>query len=443
MLQHRRTLIIAFATLLLVSIYRFHHISQHYESPLWIHRGRNDGPVLNNTLGFEKIFVINLPSRRDRRDGMTVAGAVSHLNFTFVEGSTEDSAISSSFADRSSGEERAGAKLPHSAFAGARGSWRSHMNVLQAIVGQSLGSALVLEDDVDWDVRLKAQMREFAAASRTWLHAHAEDAKRKSSSHSSEASVLSGSKPRFDDTIRLPSGSFSSMSMLGRRRNGSPYGDDWDVLWLGHCGADLPATREVERKGEGEGGSGDGNLPSLVVSISDDATVPAPKHLKPHPFALLDDLAEAYPVHTRVVHAANGNVCSLAYAVSQSGARKLLWRFNREGFVDQWDLMLRDYCMGKYERRDGEDMRGEAVTQAYIEPVCLTVQPPLISHHYAGEEGGASVSNIRGQGGGLARAKKGTPYIRFSVQENLRRLVAGVPVDELVDQLPDKGDTLW
>jgi hypothetical protein len=236
-----------------------------------------------------------------------------------------------------------------------------------------------------------------------------------------------------------------------------PYGDDWDVLWLGHCGADLPTARHDTPSTPLSSSS----FSSLKIAIRNDISVPSPKHLKPHPFALRDKLAVVYPAQTRIVHAVNGNACSLAYAVSQRGARKLLWRFLREGFVYQWDMMLRDYCMGEYEDEEG-DGRGERGKEGgtrgkeSVSLVCLTVQPPLISHHYAGEGsakvgggggggggGGASVSNIRGQGGGFARGKKGTPYVRLSVQANLRRLTTGFPMDELVDQLPDDGNTLW
>ncbi|KAK5636440.1 hypothetical protein RRF57_012152 [Xylaria bambusicola] len=157
------------------------------------------------------------------------------------------------------------------------------------------------------------------------------------------------------------------------------------------------------------------------------------------PFALHDALADAYPAYTRVVHASRGNVCSLAYAVSQGGARKLIRRFNEDGLVAQWDLMLRDYCSGG----DTEQHKGVEEGKKYRESlVCLTVQPPLICHRYEAG-GGASVSDIRGQGGGFAREKMGSPYIRLSVQGNLDRLLAGYPEERLVDQLPDYGNTLW
>ncbi|KAI1741981.1 hypothetical protein F4680DRAFT_414076 [Xylaria scruposa] len=482
MLQHRRTLTIIITTLSLVCFYRLRFNSPDHSPPPWIRSSQDDENALNSTLGFAEIFVINLPSRRDRRDAMAMAGAVSSINLTFLNGLTgSDSATGISSTGKST---NAGTKSSHSASAGARGSWHSHMNAVQMIVTRGLGSALVLEDDVDWDVRLQTQMGTFAKAARMWLDAEEEKRKRISGHRnlkvtrsqrvgrrlmglvpssiserrekrgpkteslmepdsSSENDYRKAADKGFErDTIPLPPNLHLDNPGYGTHAKG-PYGDDWDILWLGHCGADLPATQQEPLPSRRNQFSPS----SLTISILDDATVPEPKHLKPHPFALHDRLGEMYPPHTRVVHAVNGNVCSLAYAVSQTGARKLLGRFRRKGFVDQWDLMLRDYCMGEYEedRDGGEEHENSEVGdegENSRAPVCLTVQPPLISHHYAGEEG-ASVSNIRGQGGGLARGKKGTPYVRLSVQENLSRLVAGFPMHKLVDQLPDDGEPLW
>ncbi|KAK7218984.1 hypothetical protein V2G26_006987 [Clonostachys chloroleuca] len=61
--------------------------------------------IYNTTLGFEKIFVFGLPERTDRRDDAAVFGC-----------------------------------------------WRAHMDVIQQVIKRNLNSALILEDDVDWDV---------------------------------------------------------------------------------------------------------------------------------------------------------------------------------------------------------------------------------------------------------------------------------------------------
>ncbi|OTA62748.1 glycosyltransferase family 25 protein [Hypoxylon sp. EC38] len=373
--------------------------------------------VFNKTLGFSKIFVINLPYRTDRRDAMALAGAVSNLTFTWIDGVSGDQVPDSVVSLGQGGRS-----------AGAKGSWRSHMNALQAVVRDNLQSALIMEDDIDWDIRIKSQLQTFASASRIWLR------ESKSDKHQNElldlvppslirkgnaaAAVVGGSQK---STIQL-----YSMRGVDSKARQNVYGDGWDVLWLGHCGADFPSERF--------------SISPLRIAIPNDATVPAPKHLKPHPFALQDKLGEVYPPHTRVVHASSGNVCSLAYAVSHQGARKLLSEFDAH-YDTQWDLMLQKWCEGKYAsknplRADSEE-KGDKKLQGTL-PVCITVQPPLFSHYYA--KGGSS--NIQGQGGGYAKST-GSPYIRLSVRENLKRLVAGALESEMVDQLPDDGRTIW
>ncbi|OTA93173.1 glycosyltransferase family 25 protein, partial [Hypoxylon sp. CO27-5] len=343
---------------------------------------------------FSKIFVINLPYRTDRRDAMALAGAVSNLTFTWIDGLSGDQVPDSVVSLGQGGRS-----------AGAKGSWRSHMNALQAVVRDNLQSALIMEDDIDWDIRIKSQLQAFASASRIWLR---------------ENDAAAAVRDSEGNTMQL-----NSVTGVDSKAGQSVYGDDWDVLWLGHCGAGFPSERS--------------SIPPLRIAIPNDATVPAPKHLKPHPFALQDKLGEVYPPHTRVVHASSGNVCSLAYAVSHQGARKLLSEFDAH-YHTQWDLMLQKWCEGKYAttspyRADAE--KGDKKLRETL-PVCITVQPPFFSHYYA--KGGSS--NIQGQGGGYAKGT-GSPYIRLSVRENLKRLVAGASESEMVDQLPDDGRAIW
>ncbi|KAI0837900.1 glycosyltransferase family 25 protein [Hypoxylon sp. FL0890] len=374
------------------------------------------GDVVNRTLGFSKIFVINLPSRTDRRDAMALAGAVSNLTFTWIDG-VAGNQVSDLVMPLGQGGRSSGAK----------GSWRSHMNALRAVVRDNLQSALIMEDDIDWDIRIKSQLQTFASASRTWLRESKSDKRQNElldfvppsllARRGAVAAVAGHSENAVQST---------SAAGVANQAHQTPYGDDWDVLWLGHCGADLPSDQSP--------------IPPLRVAIPNDETVPAPKHLKPHPFALQDKLGKEYPPHTRIVHASSGNVCSLAYAVSHRGARKLLSEFDAH-YETQWDLMLQKWCEGKYATKDKSLSDAEAKGDTKFQeagPVCITVQPPLFSHYYA--KGGSS--NIVGQGGGYAKGT-GSPYIRFSVRENLKRLVTGAPDSELVDQLPDDGKTIW
>jgi hypothetical protein len=51
----------------------------------------------------------------------------------------------------------------------SKGSWRAHLNAIQAVVEQDMGSALVLEDDLDWDIRLKEQIIAFGKGVRALI----------------------------------------------------------------------------------------------------------------------------------------------------------------------------------------------------------------------------------------------------------------------------------
>ncbi|KAL2178333.1 glycosyltransferase family 25 protein [Thermothelomyces heterothallicus CBS 202.75] len=359
--------------------------------------------ILNSTLGFQHIFAINLPSRTDRRDALVLAAALSGLDITWVNGvSGEDVDDRVLPGDPSISRELS---------LGKRGSWRAHMNVLQRIVDENITSALILEDDADWDVRLKSQMQVFAQAARAFT-------------------LPSWNGRSVAEQFRDPPGQELPLNQLPqrtRRPRLTPYGDDWDVLWLGHCGTGFPEpTRGAPTS-------------SFRVTIRNDDTVPPPQHLRPHPFALQDALSETYPPHTRVVHAVSRTVCTQAYAVSQQGARKLLWQFGLQTLTTGWDLMLRDWCDGLYDSSD-TDADADAGPEVSDDdrprpPLCVTAQPPLFSHHY----GRGAASDITAPGGGFVnKEKEMTPYVRRSVRLNMERLVNG---QEAVEQWKCEGES--
>lgn len=142
---------------------------------------------------------------------MTLMGAATGLHFTFLP-------------------EVAGTAVPDSAMPpGAegctdkvRGSWRAHMDALWYIVDRNLPSAMILEDDLDWDVRIAAQARDFAVASRALLQ------------------PLAGGGRQFADPtypvvreqdagLDPPPLKFEDLPRTQAPET-SPYGDGWDVL---------------------------------------------------------------------------------------------------------------------------------------------------------------------------------------------------------------------
>jgi hypothetical protein len=73
---------------------------------------------------FQQIFTINLPSRTDRRDAMTVAAALSNLDVTWINGIAGNEVLDKVLPGNA--EDRLGGFT-----VGSKGSWRAHMNVLQ------------------------------------------------------------------------------------------------------------------------------------------------------------------------------------------------------------------------------------------------------------------------------------------------------------------------
>ncbi|KAE8144471.1 hypothetical protein BDV25DRAFT_93075 [Aspergillus avenaceus] len=140
--------------------------------------------IQNETLGFQKILCINLPSRTDKRDAITLGSSLTQFHVDWVDGISGDSVSEKAYPPHLNDPGRP------ALLKGEIGSWRAHMNAMQKMLADDLTTALILEDDVDWDITLKTQLQEFALGNHALQKHH----------HSS-----------------------------------SPYGD-WDLLWLGHCG---------------------------------------------------------------------------------------------------------------------------------------------------------------------------------------------------------------
>lgn len=260
---------------------------------------------------------------------------------------------------------------------GLVGAWRAHINVLRTIVEQNITSALILEGDIDWDIRLKAQMLDFARASRLLVQPGQED--RTFDVH--------------DEPLVKPTT--------------SPYGDidRWDLLWLGHCGAEFPQSQTGIRQGR--------------VTIFNDETVPQSQHYDREWGSA--ELIRAYPNHTRVVHRSRMNVCSLAYGVTQAGARRFLYELGIRQLNDAMDIMMREMCDGLA----GRPMHN-----------CLTVQPQIFQHHRpVGSK--ASFSEIQDHGEGYNEVAY-TRNIRWSTRLNFRKLLDGQTdyVDLWQDDMP-------
>jgi hypothetical protein len=337
------------------------------------------------------------------------------------------------------------------------------------IVEENITSALIFEDDADWDVRIHSQLETFALAAQLLVE-QGDDPLSDYESYESPDTEFDSGLHRFalshrpiPKTIHTASLS-SAMSRARRARRphvssansnpASPYGDPskWDIMWLGHCGASYP--RPLENISTPD------RLPpppltlqDAILSQPDDPTVPLPRHLRWHPFGPLDPLAESHPPRTRVYHrTAGGTYCTVAYGVSQRGARRILHQIGTKRWDEIYDIELGIWC-ARADGEDDEDGKEGAATAAASERlrqgqgevvpgreqedeasrkrrerVCITTQPPVFAMSRGGE------SDIAAIAGGMVRAAE-TRYIRFSVRRNLERLLRGE--SQMVDQWPD------
>ncbi|XP_044717518.1 glycosyltransferase family 25 [Hirsutella rhossiliensis] len=291
----------------------------------------------NRTLGFERVIAISLPERSDKRDALDLMASLTEFDIDW-----EDGVKASSIAEKA---VPYGISLDR-AKENFLGSWRGHMNIIRRIVETGISSALILEDDVDWDVHLKSQLSNIAQGTRH---------------------VLGESASSFPPD--------------------SPYGDGWDVLWLGHCGE---------------------------YAIQDDETMPS--------YSRVTQWVDwgAFPPHTRLVHLSGLPVCSFAYAVSQKAAKKILYALSIDGLHTEFDNALAALC------RDGR-------SDASYHLKCLSVNPTIIFHHKPkGRLTGDSDINSQGEDGG-ERQEGFTESIKWSMRLNLKNILLGRPLEQQFD----------
>ncbi|BFZ62487.1 hypothetical protein YB2330_003581 [Saitoella coloradoensis] len=247
--------------------------------------------IQNATLGFGALVLISLDFRTDRRDALTLITSTSDLEITKVVNGVRSEDIHDKgypFGGWQTNPLWDMAKL---------GSWRSHMNALKYIVDNKIETALILEDDVDWDVHVKSQLSSFALALR-------------------------------NSNLRSP--------YTPEEIQNAPYGLDWDTLHLGT------------------------SLSEMAPAPFDDlyALYHDPHRTPPEVIAHKGACGEKdwycwadIMTHTacndtsRVLYPSYGSVGLVAFAVTLKGAQKLLYELSWVGLNNTVDYSIRGLHM--------------------------------------------------------------------------------------------------
>ncbi|KAA8569806.1 hypothetical protein EYC84_002149 [Monilinia fructicola] len=98
-------------------------------------------------MGLGAILMAILPDRTDQIDTASLMSSYLDIEITIIDGVT-------TVLEKT--RPPGGAKLKK----GQIGCWRAHMNMMRYIVDHRLETALILEADVDWDIRIKDQLEE-------------------------------------------------------------------------------------------------------------------------------------------------------------------------------------------------------------------------------------------------------------------------------------------
>ncbi|KAK4691362.1 hypothetical protein P7C71_g5621, partial [Lecanoromycetidae sp. Uapishka_2] len=285
---------------------------------------------------FEKVFVLNLPERTDKLDLFALASSVTGFAFNVIKG-VKGAEINNKSLPTLNGAPTSDNPDKE----GIIGCWRAHMDAAQAIIRDRLSTVLILEDDADWDTHLKDQLELFAQGSQ-----------------------------------------FVTGTPRGKTPH-SPYGDDWDLLWLGHCGTGI--SDESERR----------------FVIENDFTVP-PTEGRLNYAGVPDLEKDGYDKRTRIVFPANWGVCMYAYALSYHGAQKLLRSQSTLQSLQPIDLAIGGMC--------GDEFK------------CIGVFPQLFDTHKAAGRVGRD-SDMRTPSEGEHRDKSFTANIVHSTKLNLDLLL--------------------
>ncbi|KAM3537218.1 hypothetical protein ARSEF1564_009858 [Beauveria bassiana] len=239
----------------------------------------------NRTLGFSSIQFINMPGRFDRSDAATLQAHMAGIDYVEVTGVTSEAI------------KDVGMPPEHTTYLkpGEKGCWRAHANIWNQMLRDQSPAVLVLESDAGWDLEIRDIMSRASHQFTYLLHKY--DSK----------PLPSPDYEKRRQTHALSSA--SSAPPLVLNPDDPWHSTHWDLLSVGQCWED-------EKRGDES------------ITYPDPSVAPG-----------MDFYGRPLGAE-RVLRRSGGIVCTTAYAISQTGAAKLLLR----GAVDldaPVDLIMR------------------------------------------------------------------------------------------------------
>ncbi|KAK2882733.1 hypothetical protein FQN49_000045 [Arthroderma sp. PD_2] len=260
-------------------------------------------PALKNrTLGFERLIVVSAGTQW-RINGLRKAAQFSGIDFDIPAQPN----WSENEVDRFRGIHDASRKSKIGP--GQTRAWLGHLNAIQDMITRGESTALFMEDDVDWDIAIKQQLDRVAPLIRQ----------------------VSGSRPVI-------------------KNQSSPYGDAWDMLWLGHCYDRIPYV--------------------IPASYIDDTLPDSPAYFEN------DGTYTNFPQYLRMVYMSETPACMYAYALTAASARRV-HALAKGGMDKDISFHFMKWCRAGILR-------------------CVTVNPELFHQHKQAGERSSEVAVLQG-----------------------------------------------
>ncbi|KAF2122701.1 hypothetical protein BDV96DRAFT_639269 [Lophiotrema nucula] len=230
----------------------------------------------NRTLGFGAVVVVSSETS-SRRHSLTQAANITDIELTIPAQPEWTQGDVEKLRNTQDDHVQRGSML----------AWLGHHNALKWFLDSGLETALILEDDVDWDIRLRSVQVPLAA--------------------SAARSLLPPSK-KFSP--------WTKTDLSHAQYWGDPK--SWDLLYLGHCGdyfneVNYDGLVKTDRPF---------NLTDLPHAIYYDPSLPAKTDLHPFTQDLFNSLH--LPDHRRAFHRSKFPLCSFGYAITRPAAERLL-----------------------------------------------------------------------------------------------------------------------
>ncbi|KAF3914089.1 hypothetical protein AA313_de0204412 [Arthrobotrys entomopaga] len=294
--------------------------------------------VRNETLGFGAIILISLKIRTDRQDAVSLIASQAGIKITHVIDAVKGEDIH--LKAYPYGTARTDLPLPY------LGSWRSHMDAFKYIIDNRIETALVLEDDIDWDIYVKDQLTSFSNALRS-------------------------------NPLRKP----LTTDELTR----APYGLDWDVM---HLGTSMNHMAPPPYN-------------NLFHSYDDDFTTPRSITQRDKPcgdrdFFCWNDIIKQTRSgdKQRVIFPSYQPVGLVSLAVSYRGAQKMIYDLSWKALDTSMDFGVRNGCERGF-------LKGWSVAPPIMSSWRVKGSGDSDLRNGGKGAGGVGAGNMKGEGQGL------------------------------------------